>query len=374
MVVGHTGDAAITPEALAALKARIGIEYPAKGWNQIACKDAIRHFAEGLGDDNPLWCDEDYAQKTRYAIIAPPTFLYSCSSVGAIVAGLGLPGVFALYAEDDWEFFQPVLVGDEIRGVHKLVGVEEKPSRWGGRSVHQFLQTTYYNQRGEAVAQYVNRIIRAERTKAREHGKYEGIGKYRYTEEELARIEKDYDREERRGANPRYWEDVQIGDDTGQVVKGPLTVTDMVTWLMGWGSPFCKAHRIAHIYMRKHPGVAIVDPETGVRDFPEAAHWDEALARRSGVPTGYDIGFQRVSWFAHLMTNWMGDDGFLKKLRVQLREPNYLGDTTWIRGRVTRKYAEGGERLVECELWGENQRGRKHSVGWATVSLPAREP
>jgi acyl dehydratase len=38
----------------------------------------IRHFADGLGDTNPLWTDEEYAKRTKWGgIIAPPCFLYS---------------------------------------------------------------------------------------------------------------------------------------------------------------------------------------------------------------------------------------------------------------------------------------------------------
>ena len=70
----------ITPESLAELKSRIGKPKPIRGWNREATKDAIWHFAEALGDDNPLWTDEEYASKSRYGrIIAPPTFLYTFS-------------------------------------------------------------------------------------------------------------------------------------------------------------------------------------------------------------------------------------------------------------------------------------------------------
>jgi len=44
--------------------------------------DAIRHFAMGLGDDNPLWHDRDYAASTKWGgLIAPPTFL--CTATAA---------------------------------------------------------------------------------------------------------------------------------------------------------------------------------------------------------------------------------------------------------------------------------------------------
>ena len=47
-------------------------------WNTEASQDAIRHFAYGTDDGNPLWLDPDYAAKTRYGgLVAPPCFLVS---------------------------------------------------------------------------------------------------------------------------------------------------------------------------------------------------------------------------------------------------------------------------------------------------------
>src|SRR4030042_3409579 len=38
-------------------------------------RGAIRRYAESVGDDNPLYNDEEYAKKTKYGgIISPPGF------------------------------------------------------------------------------------------------------------------------------------------------------------------------------------------------------------------------------------------------------------------------------------------------------------
>ena len=72
------------------------------------------------------------------------------------------------------------------------------------------------------------------------------------------------------------------------------------------------------------------------------------------------------------MTNWMGDDGFLKRLSGRCRKMIAFGDTTWIRGKVSGKSMEGNEALVECDLRGENQRGEVTTTGQAVVRLPSR--
>ena len=75
----------------------------------------------------------------------------------------------------------------------------------------------------------------------------------------------------------------------------------------------------------------------------------------------------------HLLTNWMGDDGFLKAMHVELRRFNVVGDTTWCKGKITGKRIEGGEYLVDMDIWGENQRQQVTTRGNATIRLPSRE-
>jgi acyl dehydratase len=111
----------------------------------------------------------------------------------------------------------------------------------------------------------------------------------------------------------------------------------------------------------------------GVPDVPERVHWDVDFAREVGVPGAYDYGPQRISWFGNVMTNWIGDDGFLSLLDVQVRRFNLLGDTTWVRGTVTDRFERDGKQLVACDLWAENQRGETTAQGKAEAILPSRE-
>jgi len=39
-----------------------------------------------------------------------------------------------------------------------------------------------------------------------------------------------------------------------------------------------------------------------------------------------------------------------------------------------RKFQQEGERLVELECWGENQRGEKNLEGTSVVRLPSKDP
>ena len=69
----------------------------------------------------------------------------------------------------------------------------------------------------------------------------------------------------------------------------------------------------------------------------------------------------------------MGDAAFLKRVRTELRMFNTMGDTTWYKGRITRKYVKDKHALVDIEISGENQRGTLTTRGMATVLLPSRE-
>jgi acyl dehydratase len=364
--------------SLAKLRARIGVPLPhPQQFNEVASKDAIRHFAHGCGDTNPLWTDGEYARKTRYgSIVAPPVFLYSCEGMGPGAAGMGLPGAHALWAGDEWEWFQPVRINDQITYEEKLSGLREVRGKFAERSFEQISEKTYRNQRDEIVARCLmtcRRFTRyAKSEKGEKRDKYQEIDKQQYTQDELSRIYADYDREERQGANPRFWEDVQVGDELSYLVKGPLTVTDIIAFLIGLGShPFIRAHGIRLAYDREHPTAAITNSH-GVPDAPQSVHWDDEVAQKIGVPAAFDMGNQRIAWLCQVMTNWIGDDGFLKRLRVQLCRPNIVGDTCWCRGRVTGKYIKGGEHLVECELWADNQRGERSASAVATALLPSQ--
>ncbi len=364
---------ALTDEAIAALKARIGQPRPSRQpWLEEATKDAIRHHADGIGDYNPLWRDEGYARGTRLGGIVAPPFLLYCFGHGG--GGGGLPGAHGLYLGDQWEFLQPVRVGDRITHRSWLADVVEKRSRFAGRMVIGTSENEFTNQRGEVVARYRDSHARFDReTEAAGHRpKYADLKIGPYTKEQLDAIEAGYLAEERRGASPRYWEDVGEGDDMQPVVKGPLMVSDVIMWLRGMSGAFIRSHGERFEFFRRHPAAAIMDHELGVPDVPERVHWDSALARRIGMPAAYDYARQRMCWMGHLITNWMGDDGSLRRLETQVRQPNFIGDTTWCKGKVLRKYIEGDEHRVECDVWAENQRGDKTLLGKAAIQLPTR--
>ena len=93
----------------------------------------------------------------------------------------------------------------------------------------------------------------------------------------------------------------------------------------------------------------MIDSRTGLADVPELVHMEDSRAQTIGIPGAYDYGCQRISWLDNVVTNWMGDDGFLKNLNGTLKRFNIVGDTHWMKGKVTKKYIVNGEYLVDIE-------------------------
>ena len=396
----------ITDEAVARLRERIGIAVrnPAPPHYREPGTDAFRIVAQAYGDDNPLWGDRDYAAKTRWAEpIAPPAMVGGDTLIGQddpveitdeqkqSLKGDPLRGVHAFYAGSRREWWAPLTAGRTIRRRDALVGVHDKASEFAGRAVHewsgQLFAADNSNTPGEEgggeerageegtggdllSAQY-KLMIRTEREKAREKKKYAAIEPYVYTDDEIADIERAVLAEKPRGAEPRNWEDVKEGDAIPTLVKGPLTVTDMVCWHTGVGMGLYNVRplglavknrqRIPRFYHRD---------EQNVPDVMQRVHWDPGFARRSGNPNTFDYGRMREFWFIHACTNWMGDDAWLWKLSVEFRKFNYVGDTQWITGAVTSRYETDGRPAVDLELKAANQRGDVTTTGTATVLLP----
>ncbi|MGD8810953.1 MAG: MaoC family dehydratase N-terminal domain-containing protein, partial [Gammaproteobacteria bacterium] len=162
----------ITNEALDALRRRIGVPITdtLEPWCHEATRDNIRHYAHGIGDDNPLWCDPDYAAKTRFGgIVAPPSFLFSTDRVISGYVG-GLPGVHAMWAGADWTWHMPVHRNDEITTEAHLKDLIEHDTRFAGRAIQQIYHVDFFNQKGERVADADSWCFRTDRDFAREEG------------------------------------------------------------------------------------------------------------------------------------------------------------------------------------------------------------
>jgi hypothetical protein len=256
-----------------------------------------------------------------------------------------------------------------------LKDLVEHQTRFAGRAVQQTYHVDFFNQQGDLVAEADSWCFRTERDHAREQGtKYRDV-KARpprvYSEQELAEAYKLYADERVRGSTPRYWQDVTEGEALPVMFKGPMTVTGFIAYAQGWGGLYIRANKLAWKQIDAHRGLGIPN-RFGIPDCPERVHWEEEFALEVGAPGAYDYGPERCSWLTHHLTNWMGDDGFLRRATCKIRRHNPEGDMLFIKGKVKRKFVEGGRHLVEIEQEARNQDDEVSVLGTGIVELPSR--
>ena len=133
-------------------------------------REAIRRFADSVDDPNPLYWDEEYAEKSKYrSIIAPPGFISApwfsgrprkwgqrgetapdeTSGVRAAIVKAGFGRI--LDGGIEYEFFKPVKAGDTITSQSVIADITVREGR-AGKMAFLTTETTYTNQDGEVVA------------------------------------------------------------------------------------------------------------------------------------------------------------------------------------------------------------------------------
>lgn len=124
--------------------------------------------------------------------------------------------------------------------------------------------------------------------------------------------------------------------------------------------------------LRKDPTTQQLVKYAGASGDYYQIHYDQNFAKGNGLPDVILHGALKGAWLGQLMTDWMGEDGTLKALNTSYRGMDVPGTPMFGKGVVTRKYSEGGENLVDCDIWLENHEGKKTTPGSATVALPSR--
>ena len=129
-------------------------------------KGAIRRYADAVGDNNPLYYDEEYAKNSRYGcIIAPPGFFgWAKKTISSSEGLIGLIGAMieAGYAGIldggmAYDFFLPIRAGDTLVGSPKVADIALKE----GKTKMMILrfETSYTNQNGDLVAKSYQTLI-----------------------------------------------------------------------------------------------------------------------------------------------------------------------------------------------------------------------
>ena len=143
------------------------------------------------------------------------------------------------------------------------------------------------------------------------------------------------------------------------ITKGPIGLTDEIAFVASGAAPIPRlaAHRVALRRYHRHPKWAFRDPTTHALEPVYSVHYNDYAARLQGAQAAYDVGIQRTCWQIHSLTDWMGDDGFLKAADSQYRSHVYLSDVVRLGARVSQKEVDDdGDAVVHLETWARNQR------------------
>ena len=122
--------------------------------------------------------------------------------------------------------------------------------------------------------------------------------------------------------------------------------------------------------LRKDPTTQQLVKYAGASGDYYQIHYDTDFAKNNNLEGVILHGALKNAFLGHLVTDWMGPEGTLKKLACQYRGMDVPGRSITAKGVVTRKYQEGDAYLVDCEVWLENVEGQRTTPGSATVALP----
>jgi len=140
------------------LKEKIGEEWEPRVYE--IEKGMIWRFVQAIDDPNPLWQDEEYANKSQYGgIIAPPTFILTIGFEQIQQQMLeSIPYQTLLHGSSDLECYQPIRPGDVVTVTTKITNIRQRQGKIGKMAFMNF-DTTYKNQRQELVARCRQMVI-----------------------------------------------------------------------------------------------------------------------------------------------------------------------------------------------------------------------
>ena len=224
--------------------------------------------------------------------------------------------------------------------------------------------------------------------------------RHRYTAEDWARIKEIWANETRRGAEPLYWEDVNVGDSAPEYLEGPISQLDQIKYhgLDEIGSPSLKKV-MAHPVMSK---TLRIDEYGEYYEMNGVGHLEDG--RIPGHRPAF-YNFMPVNHVINALQNWIGDKGWVKMIswRIMNNMPGYeddipdfpdpdsyiakvpalagktidthgmAGDVILVKTYVTEKYKEDRKNCVKLVWWCETIDGIIYQEGESIVELPSKD-
>ncbi len=406
--------------------------------------ELVAYFNSKYNPFDPLYNDADYAKSAGFD---------------------GIPAIMTIVAHDDTFMravphesrdimlvaglnhsvtsHRPIYAGDTLYLVvnHRHFKDITPESGSDYRTIAMTFDGEIFNQRGELVNSVVFRVRENLKTykpecRPAEFPAWEGPPwsrreDHKYTDEDWKKIMDIWAAEKIRGAEPLYYEDVEIGDEPAWTVDGPIddTVEPIPYWGCGLGGTRTLKREIMdpaiRATMKRNPydgiyrlekrsmsypawpdSINLVDKQGNPHDPRAFTSWAENDDPMCEPPErAMLINYVSRDFAIRHFTNWMGDKGWLKNISWGIMNNDtmkYYGydlppqedavdflemfpdihgkvlhhpmerDVLIIKSRVYDKHIEGDEHLVELGWWVESVLGDIMEEGRATIRLPSR--
>jgi acyl dehydratase len=101
-------------------------------------------------------------------------------------------------------------------------------------------------------------------------------------------------------------------------------------------------------------------------------HYDKDFAQSTGLKGLIVHGALKNAFLGQLVHDWAGEKGTVKRFGCSYRGMDEPNQDIVCKGVVSKKRQDGGDNIVELEIWTENPQGQKTTPGQAIVALPSK--
>ena len=398
--------------------------------------------------ENPLRLDVSYARRAGFRdILALPVFGAHDDSFMVPYPPQARDTLLVSDLNHSVEIHEPIYPGDTLYLVADRRTIEDLTPPEGSkyRSIAIETHGSVYNQFGRKVNSVIFRVtesVKIYTDDSRPEGPpdfmrmweapdWMGRDEHIYTDEDWAKIKSIWSSEIRQGAEPLFWEDVNVGDRPTKTLDGPImsSVAPVPPWGLGkGGSRTLKAELLNNddftgfvrneldgIYRPSDESVMILTaperpaemaPLTGPFANPPPGGINTMDIHKDAIKRSPLINYMGRDFALRHFGNWMGDRGELKRIgwsimdpkshwalgkgvpvnpkaeRYLDRVPSFAGkyvsthgltkDVAIVQSEVVEKYMRNGQALVDLVWWIETINGEIWEEGIVTVELPTR--
>jgi len=334
----------------------------------------ISRYVAATGDENPLYLDPLYGAESWWRTqLAPPGFVLSImvpESAGALYSGR-YDAVERLSAiEILWN--DHIKLGERVSAHGRFVQAMPASADLDSDGVDAVTQVVYRSER-RAVAWARGRVT----VKPVQSGSPPVAPRemHEYEPHEIESLEAALEAEASpRGRVPRFQSDVKIGDPLPLTTRGPITWSELQTWMVAEGRK-APAGNIRHRDLLKAPGNIRPHAATSwpVSDRRQARE-DLLCCRDVGFPAPCARGAMVVALATQNITAWMGDGAFIRRIEISLPAPVLYGDTLTLESRVIDKFEQRISKnryfAVTIDVTVRNQVSDSVAFGTVLVYLP----